>query len=115
MLSCANILQVHVYLPEADHPAKGTVRAILKDNADTYVNTSSQIWLDSGAYQLLITHGICKSVAAHVVVSSVVHRTHHLDWQQCILIVLIDSSAQGHDFKASCPAAAACCLQLVLQ
>ena len=42
-------MQVHLYLAEADHPAHGTVRAIVKDDNDTYLGENDQVWLDSGA------------------------------------------------------------------
>lgn len=44
-------MQVHLYLPEAQHPAEGLVRAIVKDSMNSYMNISSQIWLDSGMFQ----------------------------------------------------------------
>ena len=40
--------QVHVYLPEADHPSKGTVRAVVEDSQDAYLGNQTHIFLDSG-------------------------------------------------------------------
>ncbi|KAK9797358.1 hypothetical protein WJX73_002152 [Symbiochloris irregularis] len=42
--------EVHLYLPEAQHPAEGLVRAIVKDSTNTYMNISDQVWLDSDGY-----------------------------------------------------------------
>ena len=42
-------LQVHVYLPEAQHSAQGLVRTIVKDSTDVYNETMDASWLDSGA------------------------------------------------------------------
>ena len=40
--------QVHVYLPEADHPSKGTVRAVVEGSQDSYLGIQSHVFLDSG-------------------------------------------------------------------
>ena len=41
-------MQVHLYLPGADHPAHDTVRAIVKDDTDKFTGDGSRVWLDSG-------------------------------------------------------------------
>lgn len=41
-------MQLHVYLPEAAHPATGTVRGVLEDELDQYLGNQSRIWIDSG-------------------------------------------------------------------
>jgi hypothetical protein len=45
-------VQVHVYLPGKNHPAHDTVRAIVKDDTDTFADDSSRVWVDSGVSQL---------------------------------------------------------------
>ena len=42
-------LQVHMYLPEIDHPAKGTVRGVVEDEFNLYEGDSSHVFVDSGA------------------------------------------------------------------
>ena len=46
-------VQVHVYLPGKNHPAHDTVRAIVKDDTDTFTGDSSRVWVDSGAPLLM--------------------------------------------------------------
>ncbi len=44
----AYFAQVHIYLPDAQHPAHGLVRVIVKDSRDTFTGAQSRTWLDSG-------------------------------------------------------------------
>ena len=46
---CHARVQVHVYLPGKNHPAHDAVRAIVKDDTDTFAGDSSRVWVDSGA------------------------------------------------------------------
>ncbi|KAK9815241.1 hypothetical protein WJX72_000491 [[Myrmecia] bisecta] len=39
--------EIHLYLPDAAHPAAGLARAIVKDDDDTFAGASSRVWLDS--------------------------------------------------------------------
>ncbi|KAK9839475.1 hypothetical protein WJX81_004373 [Elliptochloris bilobata] len=39
--------QVHIYLPDAGHPAHGLVRVIAKDSNDAFTGPISRTWLDS--------------------------------------------------------------------
>ena len=41
--------QVHIYLPDAGHPAHGLVRVIAKDSTDNFTGPTTRTWLDSGA------------------------------------------------------------------
>ncbi len=43
-------MQVHIYLPEQDHPAHDTVRVIVKDSDDEYKGNPSRVWVDSDAF-----------------------------------------------------------------
>ncbi len=45
---CNVLLQMHLYLPSADHPAHDTVRAIVKDSTDSFNGDSSRVFVDSG-------------------------------------------------------------------
>ena len=40
--------QVHIYLPDAGHPAHGLVRVIVKDSLDNFTGPTTRTWLDSG-------------------------------------------------------------------
>ena len=40
--------QVHIYLPDAGHPARGLVRVIAKDSTDNFTGPTTRTWLDSG-------------------------------------------------------------------
>lgn len=42
-----------MYLPGKNHPAHDTVRAIVKDDTDTFTGDSSRVWVDSGAPLLM--------------------------------------------------------------
>ncbi len=42
------LAQVHIYLPDAQHPAHGLVRVIVKDSRDNFTGAQSRTWLDSG-------------------------------------------------------------------
>jgi hypothetical protein len=50
MLRGASFVQVHIYLPEQDHPAHDTVRVIIKDSDDEYNGNPSRVWVDSDAF-----------------------------------------------------------------
>lgn len=41
-------MQVHVYLPEPNHPAHGLVRVIVKDSTDNYTIATDANFMDSG-------------------------------------------------------------------
>ena len=43
------LVQLHVYLPDADHPAHDTVRVIVKDSTDSFNGDGARTFLDSGA------------------------------------------------------------------
>lgn len=43
------VAQLHIYLPDADHPAHDTVRVIVKDSTDNFTGGPARVFLDSGA------------------------------------------------------------------
>ncbi len=47
-LTRVGFTQVHIYLPDAGHPAHGLVRVIVKDSNDNFTGPTSRTWLDSG-------------------------------------------------------------------
>lgn len=43
----APIIQIRLFYPEAQHPAFGAIRAIVKDDTDNETGAAAQVFLDS--------------------------------------------------------------------
>ena len=56
-------VQVHIYLPELQHPAYGLVRAIVKDSTNNYTSPADANFLDSG--ECAVSSGIGLTCEPH--------------------------------------------------
>lgn len=67
------ILQMHVYLPGAQHPVHGLVRAVVKDSTDAWIPNATNTWLDSGEQLMSYASAACKCMdmlEAHVLLGN---------------------------------------------
>ena len=70
--------QVHVYLPEASHPANNLVRAIVKDANDNYTSSSDGVFLDSGKSLILRTsRKVCRIYCSSTGILGALQPTHN--------------------------------------
>ena len=49
-MTSEDVAQVHLYLPDRNHPAFGLVRAIVKDSTDNNTANYTNTWVDSGVW-----------------------------------------------------------------